>query len=113
MTLSPRTRQARKLTVFAFMVLLFLFWIIPITTISAFLSYDEIKKTLPWLGKLIDRNEKIRAIVQNSLPSMAMVMLNASLPVILEGFAYLQGYQARSWIEYSLMRKWVCLIESK
>ena len=78
MTLSPRTRQIRKLTVFAFMVLLFLFWIIPITTISAFLSYDEIKKTLPWLAKLIDRNEKIRAIVQNTLPSMAMVMLNAS-----------------------------------
>ena len=61
--------------------LLFFFWVIPFTGLASLLSYKEIKKTMPWLGRLIDSNEKIRAIVQNSLPSMVMIILNAFLPI--------------------------------
>jgi hypothetical protein len=49
------------------------------------LSLKEIKKTMPWLGRLIESNEQVRAIVQNSLPSAAMITLNGLLPFILEG----------------------------
>lgn len=65
-------------------VLLF-FWIFPITGLASLLSYKEIKKSMPWLGRLIDSNERIRAVVQNSLPSVAMISLNALLPFMLEG----------------------------
>lgn len=67
------------------MVLLLSFWFIPITGLASLLSYKEIKKVMPWLGNLIDANDQIRAIVQNSLPSVAMITLNALLPFILEG----------------------------
>jgi hypothetical protein len=67
------------------MALLLFFWLFPITFLAGLLSYKEIKKTMPWLGDLIDRNDKIRAIVQNSLPSVAMISLNALAPFILEG----------------------------
>jgi len=103
---------------------LLFFWIFPITALASLLSYKEIKKTMPWLGRIIDSNERIRAIVQNSLPSVAMISLNALLPFLLEGkrrdfagstlvltidiaMTYLQGYRARSWIEYSLLKKCV------
>jgi calcium permeable stress-gated cation channel len=66
-------------------VLLLFFWIFPITALSTLLSYKEIKKVMPWLGRLIDSNDKIRAIVQNSLPSVGMITLNALLPFLLEG----------------------------
>ncbi|KAF7377767.1 hypothetical protein MSAN_00200000 [Mycena sanguinolenta] len=66
----------------------------------------EIKKTMPWLGRLIDSNDQVRAIVQNSLPSVAMITLNACLPFILEALTYQQGYRARSWVEYSLLKKY-------
>jgi hypothetical protein len=49
--------------------LLFLFWLFQIKALAGPLSYDEIKKTMPWLGRLTDQNEQVRAIVQNSLPS--------------------------------------------
>lgn len=65
--------------------LLMFFWIFPITALASLLSYKEIKKVMPWLGIIIDSNVKIRAIVQNSLPSVAMITLNALLPFILEG----------------------------
>ena len=103
---------------------LLFFWIFPITALASLLSYKEIKKTMPWLGRFIDSNERIRAIVQNSLPSVAMITLNALLPFMLEGkcryfvggkavlttntaMTYIQGYRARSWIEYSLLKKCV------
>jgi hypothetical protein len=67
------------------MILLLFFWFLPITALASLLSYKEVKKAMPWLGALIDKNEQVRAIVQNSLPSVAMVTLNALLPFMLEG----------------------------
>ena len=69
------------------MALLLFFWVFPITALASLLSLKEIKKTMPWLGRFIESNEQVRAIVQNSLPSAAMITLNAFLPFILEGVA--------------------------
>ncbi len=82
---STGTLRFREAIVLCSLVLLFFFWVIPITGLASLLSYKEIKKTMPWLGRLIDSNEKIHAIVQNSLPSVAMITLNALLPFVLEG----------------------------
>ncbi|OCH92402.1 DUF221-domain-containing protein [Obba rivulosa] len=103
---SPASLVVREWIVFGVMGLLLFFWLIPITALASLLSYKEIKKTMPWLGELIDKNQQIRAIVQNSLPSVAIVMLNALLPLLLEGLTYIQGFPARSWIEYSLLKKY-------
>lgn len=85
MTASVGTSRCRELIVLGLLCLLFSFWIFPITALASLLSYREIKKVMPWLGQLIDSNDKVRAIVQNSLPSVAMISLNALLPFILEG----------------------------
>ncbi|KAG1727490.1 late exocytosis, associated with Golgi transport-domain-containing protein [Suillus paluster] len=81
----PGNLLAREVFVVGCVVLLLFFWIFPITALASLLSYKEIKKVMPWLARLIDSNDKIRAIVQNSLPSVAMITLNALLPFILEG----------------------------
>ncbi|KAI0262633.1 DUF221-domain-containing protein [Gloeopeniophorella convolvens] len=107
MSHSRGTFRFREAVVLGSLTLLFFFWIIPVTGLASLLSYKEIKKTMPWLGRLIDNNEKIRAIVQNSLPSVALITLNALLPFVLEALTYIQGYRARSLVEYSLMKKWV------
>ncbi|KAF8218298.1 hypothetical protein K438DRAFT_1796640 [Mycena galopus ATCC 62051] len=106
MTPSQLSIQTRDIFVLGMIALLFFTWIFPITALASLLSYDEIKKTMPWLGRLIDSNDQVRAIVQNSLPSVAMITLNACLPFLLEGLTYQQGYRARSWIEYSLLKKY-------
>ena len=85
MTHSPRVMRIRELTVMAFMVLLLLFWIVPISALATLLSYEEIKKAMPWLGRIIDSNDTIRALVQTSLPSLAVISLNGLLPFLLEG----------------------------
>ncbi|CAK5262174.1 unnamed protein product [Mycena citricolor] len=106
MTPSQLNIQTRDVFVLGMIVLLFFSWIFPITALASLLSYTEIKKTMPWLGRLIDSNDKVRAIVQNSLPSVGVISLNAFLPFLLEALTYQQGYRARSWIEYSLLKKY-------
>ncbi|THU93310.1 DUF221-domain-containing protein [Dendrothele bispora CBS 962.96] len=103
---SNHSIRVRDVLVLSAIVLLFFFWIFPTNALALLLSYDEIKKTLPWLARLIDKSPKVQAIVQNSLPSVAMITLNALLPFMLEALTYLQGYRARSWVEYSLMKKY-------
>lgn len=103
MTLSTRNVRARDCFVLASMSLLLLFWIIPVAALAGLLSYKEIKKTMPWLGNLIDQNDKIRAIVQNSLPSAAMITLNAMLPFALEGkYLYDSAFFRNSYVVCSL-----------
>ncbi|KAF8581445.1 DUF221-domain-containing protein [Ramaria rubella] len=106
MTHSRASIRAREVLVLGIMGVLLFFWVFPVTALASLLSYEEIKKVAPWLGRIIDSSDQIKAIVQNSLPSVAMISLNAFLPFILEFLTYQQGYRARSWIEYSLLRKY-------
>ncbi|THH27471.1 hypothetical protein EUX98_g6719 [Antrodiella citrinella] len=103
---SVGSAYAREFLVFAAMCLLFFFWLFPVSALASLLSYQEIKKVMPWLWELIDSNEQIRAIVQNALPSISLITLNALLPFLLEALTYIQGYPARSWVEYSLLKKY-------
>ena len=96
MTPSTSVIRLRDIVVLFLMVLLLSFWFIPITGLASLLSYKEIKKVMPWLGQLIDANDQIRAIVQNSLPSVAMITLNALLPFMLEGVSSYDTVFARS-----------------
>ena len=84
MALSPSSRRLRDYVILVIMAALLGAWIFPVTALASLLSYKEIKKVLPWLGNLIDSNAQIKAIVQNSLPSVALVSLMALLPSILE-----------------------------
>lgn len=97
-----RLRQCISL---AMTFILLFFWIVPIGSLASLLSVKEIKKTIPWLGRLIEDDERLRAFVQHSIPSAAVITLNALLPFILEFFAYFEGIPARSWIEYSIMKR--------
>ncbi len=85
MTLSQNTSRVRELIVMGLMAMLLLFWLFPIAALASLLSYEEIKRVMPWLGRFIDSNETISAVVQNLLPSVALISLMALLPFILEG----------------------------
>lgn len=96
----------RRVMVYALVTLLFMFWVIPVTTLSTLLNYEEIKKVAPWLGDILDMSPSIRSLVQTTLPSIAVIALNGLLPFFLEAVSYLQGERARSLVEYSLLKKY-------
>ena len=55
----------------------------PVTSLATLLSYEEIKKVVPWLARAIDASPRLAAIVQNSLPSLAIIIFNGMLPFLL------------------------------
>jgi calcium permeable stress-gated cation channel len=79
--------RIRQVLVFTFLVLLFLFWLVPVSTLASLLSYEEIKKAAPWLGRFIDLSPRLRTLIQTSLPSFAVIALNGLLPFLLEGLS--------------------------
>ncbi|KAI5996071.1 hypothetical protein EDC04DRAFT_2801083 [Pisolithus marmoratus] len=88
---------ARELLVLGAVGLLFFFWIIPITALASLLSYKEIKKVMPWLGRLSTQTTRFEPSSRTLCQSVAVITLNALLPFI---------WRARSMIEYSLLRKY-------
>ncbi|KAG8742156.1 hypothetical protein FRC10_001964 [Ceratobasidium sp. 414] len=104
--LSPRATLFREFIVLGFMAALLGFWSVPMASLTTLLSYKEMKKILPWLAALVDKDPRIQAVVQNSLPSLSVTALNSLLPFLLEALSYLQGNKARSWAEYALLKKY-------
>ncbi|WVQ84128.1 hypothetical protein IAT38_006275 [Cryptococcus sp. DSM 104549] len=105
-SMSAREGMIRDLAIMGVMGVLLLFWIVPVSSLAALLSYNEIKKVMPWLARLIDNSPRLAALVQNSLPTLALIIFNGCLPFLLEWFSYMQGFRSRSATEYSLLKKY-------
>ncbi|TIC63896.1 DUF221-domain-containing protein [Wallemia mellicola] len=104
--LSTKALLSKKLFVYGTVTTLLLTWAVPVTALYTLLSYSEISKYLPSLAKLLEKHPSLRALVQTSLPPLALVLFNATLPVFLHFLCVIQGHKARSHIEYSLMKKY-------
>ncbi|KAK4703754.1 calcium permeable stress-gated cation channel, partial [Phenoliferia sp. Uapishka_3] len=127
LSLSASSVFVRQLLVVLTFLLFLSVWSIPVAYLAKLLSWDTIQESAPKLAKWIAKSPRLQAFVQTSLPSLAMVSFNNFLPFFLEGgsafsffnedqvafsdiaFAALsvfQGLPARSWIEYSLLKKY-------
>jgi len=70
----------------------------PVVLLATLLSYEELKRIAPWLAKLIDMSPHLQAFVQNTLPSTAIIAVNAVLPFLLEGeLRSLENEGGRGW----------------
>ncbi|PWZ00332.1 DUF221-domain-containing protein [Testicularia cyperi] len=104
--LSNNDRRVRQVLVTIFMAAVLVFYIPPLVFLASFVSPGAIKRYFPWLDRLLDTDDRLRALVQNNLPSLVLISFNALLPLVLEYSSYLQGLKARSLVEYSLLKKY-------
>lgn len=88
--------RVREILAMGFMAVLLLFWVAPVSALASLLNYETIEKVAPWLGDIIDYSPTIKALVQNTLPSVALISLNGLLPFLLEGKACLQSYSKKN-----------------
>ncbi|KAM0790961.1 hypothetical protein ACM66B_004266 [Microbotryomycetes sp. NB124-2] len=106
LSLSRSARFIRKVLVTITLLVLLSVWLVPVLFLSQLLSWRTIKETAPRLADFIGKSPRLRGFVQTSLPSLAMVAFNNALPFFLDGLSIFQGLQARSWIEYSMLKKY-------
>lgn len=74
---------------------------------ASLLSDKLIKKRAPWLWSLMKNDERLKAFIQTTLPSLLVATFNSLIPFLLEWLSYMQGFRSRSAVEFSLLRKWV------
>ena len=85
LALSETSAGIRFVVVTIAMLILLFFWIVPVSYLARLLSLDTINENVPIIGRAINQSPTLRALLQNSLPSLALVSFNALLPFFLEG----------------------------
>lgn len=53
-------------------------------TFASLVSVEQIKKYMPWLYRLIKKDDRILSFVTNTIPSLLVVSFNSVLPFLLE-----------------------------
>ncbi|XP_073063414.1 CSC1-like protein At4g02900 [Primulina eburnea] len=74
------------------------FFMIPIAIVQSMASIDGIKKVLPFLKPLIDR-EGIKSIIQGFLPGIALKIFLILLPTILMTMSKIEGHTSLSLLD--------------
>ncbi|MBW0500114.1 hypothetical protein O181_039829 [Austropuccinia psidii MF-1] len=99
--------KIRNALVLVSMALLYGFWATPVSFLAKLMSYDTLVSLLnPKLVEWIEDSPTIKALIQNSLPTLAIILFNALLPIFLDWLSTQQGFKSKSLIEYSLMKKY-------
>lgn len=80
-----RERLIRKIVVFFFLICLVFLWWIPVSYVSALTSVGSLRNYFPWLMNLASKNKVLQQIVQGFLPTLAVVIFMAILPLVVNG----------------------------
>ena len=91
-------RFARRTAVYFVVALTILFYMIPITFISAIISLDNLKKKLSFLAPVVDI-APINAILQAFLPQIVLIIFLMLLPALLLKLSTIEGIPSKSHLD--------------
>jgi hypothetical protein len=85
LTIPRWSLKLRNAMVLLSIAALFGFWATPVTFVARWMSYDTLVSLLsPKLIQWIEKSPTIKALIQNSLPTLAIIIFNALLPLLLD-----------------------------
>ncbi|WFD32409.1 hypothetical protein MSPP1_003455 [Malassezia sp. CBS 17886] len=100
-------RRLRQVAMAALMaVFLLFFYVLQGAMFLGFESMRVISKYLPWLGRLLDSDPRVRAFVQKNLPTLLLTAFNACVPAAMQESTYFQRIRTRSSIDDSVVHKY-------
>ncbi|KAL6282697.1 hypothetical protein ACE6H2_013626 [Prunus campanulata] len=88
-------RQVRQYVVYIVVTLTVVFYMIPITFISAFTTLDNLKKFLPFLKPVVNQ-AAIKTVLEAYLPQIALIIFLALLPKFLFFLSKAEGIPSQS-----------------
>ncbi|KAL4369162.1 hypothetical protein GQ457_05G027130 [Hibiscus cannabinus] len=90
-------RIVRQYIIYIVVFLTIVFYIIPIGFISAITTLENLRKFLPFLKPIIDRNE-IKTVLEAYLPQLALIVFLALLPMFLLFLSKMEGIPSGSHV---------------
>ncbi|XP_021763830.1 CSC1-like protein ERD4 [Chenopodium quinoa] len=88
-------REVRKYVVYITVALMVVFYMIPITMISAFTTLGKLVKLMPFIKPVVDI-APIRTVLEAYLPQLALIIFLALLPKLLMFLTKLEGIPSES-----------------
>jgi len=95
------------------LILLFLFWSIPVTFISALSNIESLSKVpgLKFLVDLLEYSPFISSLLGDFLPALALIIFMALLPKILRAILSIRGWYVRRGLDKAVMSAyWLFLL---
>jgi hypothetical protein len=90
-------RQTRQTVVYLIVFLTVVFYMIPITAISAVTTLDNLREKLPFLKVVVDQ-PLVKTILQAYLPQLALIVFLALLPTLLVFLSKSEGLPSQSHV---------------
>ncbi|KAI5057502.1 hypothetical protein GOP47_0027517 [Adiantum capillus-veneris] len=91
------SRIIRQFSVYSFVLLTILFYMIPIAFISAIIALKNLEKRLKFLTPITEQ-PAIRTVLQAFLPQIALILFLMLLPGMLQKLSQIEGIPAKSHI---------------
>jgi hypothetical protein len=105
-TYLPRSsRMIRAWTITLFIIVLTIFWLIPVAGLAGLLDLCSIEQVWPGLANLLSRHEILKALVQTGLPTLVVSLLNIAVPFLYDYLANMQGMISQGDVELSVISK--------
>ncbi|KAF3940151.1 hypothetical protein ABW19_dt0201313 [Dactylella cylindrospora] len=103
--ISRRQRIIRMWTITIFIGLLTVFWLFPVGTLAGLLNIRSIERVWPWLAQVLKDNQLVGSLVQNTLPTVVLTLLNVAVPYLYDWLSNMQGMISQADVERSLVSK--------
>ena len=105
-TYVPRSRRMfRSWTITIFILVLTIFWLIPVIALAGLLNLCTIRQVWSQLADVLESHEILKALVQTGLPTLVVSLLNVAVPFFYDYLANMQGMISQGDVELSVISK--------
>ncbi|TVY75731.1 Calcium permeable stress-gated cation channel [Lachnellula suecica] len=105
-TYLPRSsRMLRSWIVTIFILLLTLFWLIPVAGLAGLLNLCTIRQVWKGLADTLESHRVLSALVSTGLPTLVVSLLNVAVPFLYDYLANMQGMISQGDVELSVISK--------
>lgn len=105
-TYMPRSsRMLRSWSITIFIIVLTIFWLIPVAALAGLIDLCSIAQIWPELADVLERHYILKALVQTGLPTIVVSLLNVAVPFLYDYLANMQGMVSQGDVELSVISK--------
>lgn len=105
MNMSKTSRMLRKIGVMTFVILMTIFWAIPVAAVGGLSNLNTLEQKLPALKVLDKLPSVVTGIIQSILPTVALAILIALVPIIFTALSRATGIKTKTGVTYSVANK--------
>jgi hypothetical protein len=103
--LSRSNRMIRSWIITIFILILTIFWLIPVGALAGLLDLCSIRQVWPGLANLLASHDILKALIQTGLPTLVVSLLNVAVPFLYDYLANMQGMISQGDVELSVISK--------